>query len=1009
LIEIKKPKLNKKHLAIIITASLLVLLIVGYVVIEALIRAGGSGNSGGVDVEYDASIGESHSNGSPTLYPLISTSKMTTVLVESHNGSFMMMRPTGSDGALKNYFQFYYEVDGKLQAYLPDITSAEPSFNYTSFYSTTSDGINMPKIEYLLASLANLSYTYKIPMNGTADSEERKNQLELYGLDEETRQTISFEYYGADGSKKKTVIHIGDKLLGESGRGYYIALAGRDYIYASTGSQNFSYALAGFESFLHSRVVAAGLSSDKTFEPYLTTGYEQWNTEYFDYYTDDKGNKIPYTVTEDAEVILLADILIPVYSGTSYLEPESDGYYHLGYEEVSFKLKAYKDKPAFSRLVSAVSSKSVDLEERGEDTVVTVVNGMNEAKLFDAEKNSGKYTYEITAIESVITDTEERFEGSVGEGAVLVKVTYNYKVDGGEWYTGAHAVLDLSKETTAGHLGADNIAAIRAASVGKLADSITFEVTYGKDDTAKQTISYVITEIAGIYKLDGDKTVLADSVDASCVVVFTYYTRMTDSSGKVTKGDVYTNQMVDLSAITEAGYNLDIKNALIGKTVGVQEINVKVGEVYYQIFDDFTEYRIKQICGFVSESLDVAFKFQNESERDPFYGETTYTNIMGEVDPGNDRALQALNVEACDKAVRIFGGISLDGASQTSSGLVGSETVAVGLTPSVMRRYNLYSGYRIYFELPRNIGEDPYNKIDYKWDYELGFTLYISNTDIDGYRYIASDMYDIVVKIEGSQFDFLDESFADFWARRNLVMIDHSNIDKVTFDLNFPNLVGKYSFRLDHKTVYIIDNKHYDKQQYDDKGNSVGQAYNFVTVFASIAGFEEGKSSLDGVYTETGLSKLLSSLGTKEFSLAELYNRLYSDDGTYKYLSAGNDTLGTAYFKELLMVTYATYYMGSLDPDSDEVKNALDGEPLMSISFDVTKASALYSYVYDFYRLDDRRIAVNFYRRDADGNREDTVTELYITDLAFEKIYRNLLNLLNGDDINPDVGYEDIK
>ena len=996
-----------------ITASLLVLLIVAYVIIEAVIRGGGASGSGnsGAGVEYDASIGESYANGSPTLYPLVSTTKMSAVLVESHNGSFMMLRPTDSSGAMKNYFQFYYEADGKLQAYLPDITSAESSFNYTSFYSTTNDGINAPKIEYLLASLASLSYNYKIPMNGTADSEERKNQLELYGLDEESRETISYEYYDNSGKKQKVTLHIGNKLLGQDGRGYYIVLEGRDYIYASTGSQNFSYALAGFESFLHSRVVAAGLTNDKTYEPYLTTGYHQWNTEYFDYYTDGKGNKIPYTVTDNAEVIILADILVPVYADETYLVPESDGYYHLGYEEVSFKLKSYKNKPEFARLVSALSAKTVDLEERAEDTVVTVLNGMNEAKIFDSEKNTGRYTYKITAIESAITATEERFEGVVGDDAVLVKVTYNYKVDDGEWYNGAHAVLDLSKESTLYYLGAETTSALRASSVGDLAESIDLEICYAKDSASKQTITYVITEITGIYKIVDNNTTVVDKVDASSVVAFSYYTKMTDSEGNTVTSEVYSDQMVDLSAITEAGYNLDIKNALIGKSVGVQTINVKVGEVYYQIFDDFTEYRIKQICGFVDESLDVAFKFVNESQRDPFYGETTYVNIMGEIDPGNGRALQAIDVEACDKAVRIFGGISLDGTSQSSAGLVGAQTVAVGLTPSVMKKYNLYDGYRVYFGLPRGIGSDPYNKVDYKWDHELGFTLYISNTDIDGYRYIASDMYDIVVKIEGSQFDFLDESFADFWARRSLVMIDHTNIDNVSVELNFPNLTGKYDFRLNHETRYIYNQQMYDasNRPKDEKGNALGQEYNFVTVFASIDGYEAGKSSVDGVYGETGLSKLLTALKKEELSLAELYNRLYSDDGSYYDYRVKYDTLGTSSFKDFLSVLYATYYMGSLDSESAALKEALEGEPLMSISFGVTKSSALYSYVYDFYRLDDRRIAVSFYMRDSAGNREETVTELYITDLAFEKIYRNLLNLLNGDDVNPELGYEDLK
>ncbi len=1000
MIELSKKKIGKKQLAIIITAGVLALLIAAYVIISAVMNAAGNGGSqtGAGKPEYDADIGESVYMNTPTAYPYVAKSNILSIAVGSHKDTFTMMRAKDSDGKLLSYFLFYFkDEDGKPRAYMPDITSAESGFNYTDFYSIeTSDGLNTPKIDYLCASIGALYYEYKVPLGGDAGSAERENQLKLYGLSESERETILLSYVDENGEAKEHKIYIGDKLI--SGRGYYFMIAGREYIYSSSASDNLSYALGGFEAFLHSRIIAKGVSSDKTFEPYLTTDYKQWKSVYKDVYYDEQGNEVPCIVSTDAEVIINADVLTPVYKQSDKLSPaaDADGYYRLGYDRISVDLSSISEKPMFSRLVSALSGHEVDKNDSDpNETLVTVVNGMNTAILWDGTK--GEYTYTVTAIESVLTDTAEIFEGPV-LGYNLVKVIYDYAIDGiRQNDKPCHAVIDLSREKS---LPEEVRAAITASSVGTLAAPLTFSVKYTSENTTKKSITYVITEIELIYEVINGEVSYKDKIEAGSVISYSYYTVVKDSDGTETVSEVKTNQMVNLAEITD-GYDLDIKNALIGKGVGAADISVPVGEVYYQPFDDFSVYSIKNIVGFVEREIVSAFRFVNSSDRDLFYGESTYENTINEIDSSNPYGLYAINAENCDKVVRLLGGINAEGSSQISEGLVGSETVAVGLTPEVMKEFGLYDGYTVYFELPRGISADPKNEDDYIWAGRLGFTLYISHADENGVRYIGSDMYDIVVKIDASLFDYLDYSFPEFWARRNLVMVNYSKLDKMTVKYNFPDVKGSYNFDLEHKIIYILGNQHFDQPQ-----NGQGAEYNELTVNASVNGFVPGSSYIDGVYGETGLSKLLAAMDKQSLSLADVYNYYAGTPGVFEYLNIGHDTMGASYFKEVLMVLYSTYYMGVLDTESAEVQAALLRESDFTISFNVGESSRLNTYVYDFRRLDDRRVMVSFYMQDGTGVKSQAVSDFYITDLAFDKITRNFINLLNGAVVNPDIGYE---
>lgn len=971
MIQVKKTKLDKKHLAIIITASVLALLIVAYAIISTLISSGLIGDSGNNNSKNPPEIleGEAILNNRGIVYPYISTANIISVAVGSKDAekdSFMMTRPIKDDGSYESYFAFFYnDRDGNSVSYYPPILSEDSNTEYTDFYSIENrDGLNAYKINYLCAAIGALYFDERIN-----PEEDKDAQLARYGLDEDNRDTIIIQYVDSEGMMREHKVYVGDSLI--TGVGYYFMLEGRDYIYTSEASERFEYLLGDFESFLHSRLIAEGLPSDGIYEPFLTKDYKQWTSKY---YGMDNGYEDKY-VAPGSQVIVEADVISPIYLPADKKTDQSDGYRHTGYKVDAIDLAYINGQPQFERLIKALMGHKIGSYENNE-IVVTVSSNSNKAEF---EK---VYKYVIHSVESVLADDKEHFEGGYAVGNNnTIKVTYDYYFDGGDKPKNdeiCHGIINISD------MPEDIQSALKNASVGEDLD-LEFEITYNEQTAIERTIELYITEISIITKFTGTGAVqYPEQIDENCIVTYSYK-YVVDGSSVLREG----TDTVDLSTITE-GENLAIKNAIIGMKVGPGlEKAVSETKIYCQLFSDFETYSIRTIKGYVEKEMIVSFEYLNASQRDPFYGESIYKNTLT-----NENKYYPLDATACEKVTYLLGGVGPGYTSQVSAGLVGSETVAVGLTPYNMDKYKLYDGYVIYFELPRGVvslpGSEQNEVPDYKSLATLGFNLYISKENSDGSRYIGSDMYDIIVKIDGKGFEFLEKSFDEYWTRRNLVMVDIPNIDKMVVDLGMEDVYGKYTFDLDHKTIYIVGNEHLT-----EKPESGGTEYNFITV----------ELTSDGKISDSAYSDILASDRDGKLILETIYETV-----TGSATSIDHDTEATANFKNLLTLMYAIQYSGVLT--EEEIADAKDMPKIMSISFTLEgKKNYGDIYTYDFYRVSDRRVMVDVYRVDSDGNRidnsEDELSGFYISTLAAKKIINGVCSLLNGKTIDQDVAYWD--
>ena len=919
-----------------------------------------------------------------------------------------------------NFVLAYEDKDGVEHVYLPDIFTSDPSFEYDSLYAIdTTNGYNIHKLSYLLIALELPYFTDRIPLE--ADAEKMASQLRGFGL-EEPQVTIKFTYTDKDKVEHQKAIKIGDKNV--TGVGYYFMVGDllkgengqedrfeyRPYIYNSLADY-YNYAVLGFYSYVNSILVSAGLAEDQSYEPYLTTDYKQWQNTFV--------NTEGATVPAGATAVIYTDIFTPLESKLDKTEYEKntnryfydedlkvkdpdaylDGYIKDGYSEFTLDLSK---GGAYEKLINLIVGKSIG--ELDDEMIVTLTT----SKEIDfGGKDTVNYKYEIIEIEAILTDGEDiTAEGHAIGGDDKIKVAYYLYVDSKKVSdVPYHSVIDLGSE----NFDAAAVSALSALSIGKLdGDSrVTLNVDYTKENAVANVKNFVIDEIVLIRDQDGKDI---DKVTENCQVLFRFYYYINGQKQGYDTSYIDFKQDKDESAV--AVFN-KINGLSVSKNLA---ISIYTQTSYCEYADDFITYKVKGINYFVTSELISAFKFQNNSERDPFYGESIYENTMN-----NEYSLYAINSSTCEAVAKMLGGIG--DTTGSSQGFVGSETVAVGITPALMREYGLYA-HTIYFELPRGIivkdSGDAEVVDDYDQYNKLGFTLYISDEVYDKssnsyIRYVGSDLYDIIAKVPAENLVFLKYNFVDFWARRSLMMFDVKYLERMDVEFMMDDLKGSYAFEI--PTGSITDTT-FAVLIYDTCNHAYGTVCDCT-----------GNKALDYIreYNEAN-----PDLPLKALPVTKLYNECMEKDGSEVY-AGGNvlygptsyDSAGVGNFRELMGVLYSIPYSGSLT--AEEQQAALDNGMLMRIKIKLNASNTTDNiHVYEFYRYGDRQIMVRMYDgyevalkdengktvTDAKGNvvkefvpTTEAVSDFCITTLAFKKIVANYFTLLNAETVYPDEAY----
>ncbi len=975
-------KKMKKPLIIAILAAVLAVLIGAALIINAVIK---SQNSGGGDTtskpEVDESIGESIYANSPVAYPQAERVDMRWIEI--------------SGGNVGNGYGFVWDSDySTLALYrldeLKNVQAYYPSILYQNFSDTdyedlyaidSSGGYNMPKLYYLCSGIGTVYFNNKFEIS--KDPLVRREELKVYGLSESDSPIKIRFRYDADGvdedgqdEVEDYVYHeltIGNQLI--SGAGYYFMVDNRDYVY-TTNSTYFGYAFLNYTDYINPMLVAAGLASDNAFEPYLTTDYHQWkNTVY-----DNDGSKEGETadkVEKDSTVVVKGDVYTP-----NPKEFDNNGYTIGKNQTLSFDMKALASIKSNKSLINALTNSYVG--SLANSLWVTVFSYTNEIAF--AGEGETVYTYDIYKVDAILTDGADITEEGtlVGENNII-RVSFKRFVNGdGAYENTRHGVIDLSSNL----IPEEAKEALRKMKIGESPEErVRFDIAYTEENSVKIEGAVVISDILYIQNAETYETL--EKVVDGAVVGYKYYFIV---DGRKVEGT--TSGTVEIVEDMTADDRL-IAEALMGRTVGENyEIAVDI-DCYCEAVASFVAYEIKSIEYFVTKELIVAFEYVQASERDPYYGESFYKNTMD-----NQYSIYALNASSCEAVVRILGGL-LENAT-SSDGLIGSSVYDINITPEKLKALGLYAN-TIYFELPRyittvttgaatgNVEDYLTNLDDYSYYGTIGFTLYISDADPKtGTRYIASDLYDVIAVIDAENFIFLDQTFVDFYARRNLVITDISNVSEIKMEFAMSDFYGTFVSKLQHNWRWVYNGKTYLKENLTAEQLALAVETDFIQVI----------QSCKGECSDTELGKFLKENGYSAISLYEFYDKEMVE----------GDSLGTEHFKEFIETLYYTFYEGSLSEEEQFANSELvtSEQFLMRMTIKLEEVENYkYYYAYEFYRISDRRVMVRLYKVDVTTGEfaDEPVSDFYISTFAYKKLVYKYMGILNKKDIDNDVAY----
>ena len=986
---LKKGKLTKNEVAAIILCAALVVFIALYAIIAG-IKLDKNNSSDKPDVIEE--IGEVAYGSSSLTYERVEEYAIQAIRVSFRNqnnesriydllridGDFILSYNNGTDTEFVNY--------------VPPIVDAEGGFDMTSLYAMEqNDGYGtIYMLTYLCNAIGTNYFHQRIPL--PEDQTQRDNMMKIYGLDQDNAKYIYFEYENTNDAGE--VIEEGSHLLlignqGATKHGYYFMVDNRDYIYY-TQNNNFEYGLRGFEHLVKGMLVSEGLDMDTLYEPYYTTDFKLWANSM--HKTEGEA------ILDGATVVTRGDFMQPLPIGTE--KALDSGYYEKNNSVFTFDLEELKSHSDYERIKATILSKKIG--EGFNLTLLTPIGDTSVGKIDFKDKENVNYSYQIKAIESIITANSEIYDaGAVVTDGALVKITYVLSIDGeAVTYTSGegenavvssqimHAVIDLSDPSAAEHFGV-----LVGKSVGEFGEGneLVVDVTYDKNNATPNNVALYISHIFAIYDSKGN---VKTKVDEKSYVTVRYYTTVNG-----VKSEEKTLAL-DLANVNEGNSFYSIKQAIIGHGIE-NNIALKAYERtdYYEYIRDFSSYRIDNIQHFVTGELVSAFRFVNPSKRDPYFGGSIFENTMN-----NELSLYGVNGSACEAVIKVLGGIGE--SSTVSQGLAG-ETVALGLTDFNMEKYGLYA-YKLYFELPRGLVDDKETSGNTMLDFyslgKLGFTLYISEVHRDAeepYRYVGCDMYDLVAKVPEKKLEFLNYSFTEFWATGTLMFIDVVDVTALEFDFNMTDVYGDFRFELENLSAYYNTS--------DGKLSEIQEP-------------GEGRVELKGtktlIYTSedsmnTKLKETLqAAYGDKLTMKGDYYKQYYSASNLYNWLHNGGnpiptgkatlDSYGDYQFLCAYEVLQLMEYQGILT--KEEQAAARESEYLMKMTVSVrnSKNDTEKSYTYEFHRVDDRRIMVTLY---VAGNPEAAVSEYYISTFTFKKLVSTFVGIANGAIIDQNIPY----
>ncbi len=524
-------------------------------------------------------------------------------------------------------------------------------------------------------------------------------------------------------------------------------------------------------------------------------------------------------------------------------------------------------------------------------------------------------------------------------------------------------------------------AALVGQDCGPLAEPVDFTVGYDAPREGDNTLSYRILTIDAI--LRAGVTLPGGTVEVGDTVVFGYeYSVDGEQAGG---GSMRLVIGEETDPVAQA-----LSDALLGRSAGDMPLTVE-GLLLCEdrAVQGFLLYEDARIEYTVSYELQLDFAFVNLSQRDMFYGDAIY-RING---PADKRAY-ALDMSATDKAMAIFNDLS------------GTETVAVGLDAETFRRYGLHA-YHLHYELPfgTRYVKDPLtgeSTDDIEYDYTIGYDLYLSAPQ-DGYCYVGSTQYGVVVRAPAETFAFLGWDFLGSWVRNNLLLLSVENIATMVFDINYNDRQQTHSFFLAADPHYAYTSTYGQQGQPQTSTDLITRLY-----LMYVPGEMETETTLDHTgKTAVAPGVRVEQVGSTLQRVTRVLNgvdldRIYHDAGVNETRNA--DKAGVLYFRRLAFMLYSTSYAGQAELDAAALAALRDDPAACVLTMTLTLVDGR-QFRFAFSPYSARRALVAVSEYDADGTFVSDSAVFFLHTSEVKKIADTVAALSVGEVFDIDSTY----
>ncbi len=273
------------------------------------------------------------------------------------------------------------------------------------------------------------------------------------------------------------------------------------------------------------------------------------------------------------------------------------------------------------------------------------------------------------------------------------------------------------------------------------------------------------------------------------------------------------------TAIIDMRVNRYFQDVLVGKGVGACDLTVQNNQ---------RTWHVREITKI--ERLSLQYTYLDEDDRDNFN-----SGVVHKITAPASLTSYTANSSACMTV------------SECMQGLTATEIVDIDITAEKMEKYGLYA-HKMTFGMPKGTQvTDQNGNTQYVIAGYTNCELYVSDVQEDGTRYVASPLYNVIGKVDGTTLSFLEEDFS-YWVNDYLLAVYITDVARLSFDFGYADLRRSYTFdlstRRNNEGTEVLREAYYVEGKKQVDAAALAEVYVTLVNMRYIAPYDESKTGL---------------------------------------------------------------------------------------------------------------------------------------------------------------------